>query len=591
MVLGNSWWQSDEPHIALGAGNASIFRTATVRQQNFRLYYQQYVEGEIDGVGPYQYWSQRNAAFRRLTYNVIRSIIDTIQAKTCQSIPRPMVLTSGADWSLRQRAKKLTQWLDGLFFKCNVDETSTAVCLDALLFGVGFWLPYLDDTNQIQIERVFPGELYVDEIESFYRKPRSLYRSQMVDRAQLMALYPERKSEIETCAPSETYGASDTSFFGESTRADVVTVTEAWHLPSSAGSKDGRHVRVIQNATLLDEEYTQSEFPVVCLRYSPAPAGYWGIGIAERLLGIQREINETLAVIVASQRLISAPRVFINRGANVNTNRLNNELGAIIEYDGQPPTFFMPQAASPELYNHLETLMRRAYEIEGVSQLAAQSQKPAGLNSGEALRVYNDVQSERFILFGKAFERAHVELAEKMIALAKYAAEQDSAIDVVYRSKTGVQRIDWRDVDIEDSEFVVQTYPVSALPKSPAGRMAALQDWVNSGLIPLQDAQRLTELPDLDSEFNLLNSPRDLIEKRLEAMVDRGEYYPPEPFYNLELALGLTTNYLQLCEINGVPEDRLALLREFAAACSSLLTEKQPPPPPMPPMPEGPPTP
>jgi hypothetical protein len=48
--------------------------------------------------------------------------------------------------------------------------------------------------------------------------------------------------------------------------------------------------------------------------------------------------------------------------------------------------FTLRQAMHPEVYNHLDRLYQRAYEISGISELSATGKKPAGLESGAALQ-------------------------------------------------------------------------------------------------------------------------------------------------------------------------------------------------------------
>jgi hypothetical protein len=49
--------------------------------------------------------------------------------------------------------------------------------------------------------------------------------------------------------------------------------------------------------------------------------------------------------------------------------------------------------------------------------LSAAAQKPAGLDSGKALREYNDIESDRFMTIGQAYERYYLQLAKLDISV------------------------------------------------------------------------------------------------------------------------------------------------------------------------------
>src|SRR5262249_30326360 len=162
------------------------------------------------------------------------------------------------------------------------------------------------------------------------------------------------------------------------------------------------------NGSLLDDIYSKSYFPFVTMTWSDRLIGWRGQGLAEELQGIQVEINRILRTITQILRL-TVPKLFVEKGAKVVYAHLNNEIGAIIEFSGTKPAYDFLQAVPQDLFTQLNWLYQRAYEISGVSALSAQSVKPAGLDSGKALREMNDIESERFILKGQSYEQFHLD--------------------------------------------------------------------------------------------------------------------------------------------------------------------------------------
>ena len=57
--------------------------------------------------------------------------------------------------------------------------------------------------------------------------------------------------------------------------------------------------------------------------------------------------------------------------------------------------------------------------------------------------------------------------------------------------------------------------------------------------------------------------------------MDEGEYFPPEPYQNLENCLRKTQQAYLLYKVQGAPDDRLELLRQFMEDCQNLLERAQ----------------
>ena len=72
-----------------------------------------------------------------VTYNVIKSAIDTLTSRIAQNKPRPRVLTEKGDYEKQQRAKKLTKYLDGVFNQAQTYRHGADAFRDGSIFGTG----------------------------------------------------------------------------------------------------------------------------------------------------------------------------------------------------------------------------------------------------------------------------------------------------------------------------------------------------------------------------------------------------------------------------------------------------------------------
>lgn len=92
----------------------------------------------------------------------------------------------------------------------------------------------------------------------------------------------------------------------------------------------------------------------------------------------------------------------------------------------------------------------------------------------------------------------------------------------------------------------------------------------------------LLDFPDTKSVVSLKVAQRRDLKRMIEQIIDDGEYQPPEPFINLEMAKPLAQSYYLMSRSEGMPEARLELLRRFMDDVQAMIDAAMPPPaPPM----------
>lgn len=502
----------------------------------------------------------------RLTYNIVQSCIDTLTARISQNKPKPMFLTSAGDSKLQRKAKKLDAFCYGAFYNGRLYEMGPKGFRDECVFGEGIIHPYASG-GQVKYERVLPYELLVDYLESHYgpESTKTLFRIKNIDRSALIEEYPDKEEQIRAMPNTAQFiSAANRSI------SDQVTIAEAWRLPLSK-DKPGRHAIVGTQCTLYSEDYTDDFFPFAIGRFSPRLYGFYSQGMAEQLVPIQVEINRTLISIQRSLYLGGTHKIFVKSGSKVIKSHFDNLIGTILEYAGDTePRYVVPQLVQPEIYAHLENMIQKGYQLPGVSQMSAGSVKPQGLDSGKAIRAYDDTQLQRFQTVAQGYEQLFVDLARITISVARKIYAEEGKLKVNVPGKRFIESIDWKDVDLDDDEFQLQIYPVSKLPNDPAGRLATIQEMMQGGLISPEVGKRLLDYPDLEAEQNLANASSDYLHKILDEMVEDGKYTAPDPFDNLVEAKRLCLEYYAQGKLNDLAEDRLELLRNFSDAVTTL---------------------
>lgn len=573
---GKYWWKLDAKNISEAVFEKVKFLSDYQPQQEDILQWvQMYGNLTVMGLSPSTYnetseGPKKRGPKHRLTLNIIQPMVDSLVNKITQSHPRIQVVTDGAKYSLKSQAKKLTKFLDGLFFQTDFYNVAIKAFHDACWSGTGVLKIYRDGDN-VCVDRVFPGEIRVDDCEAMYTSPRSMHQVRQITRSQLMALYPDKANDIASAeVASSDAGAPVTNRF-----YDMVEVVESWHLPSVKDGSDGVHSIDISGCNLVKEEYDCDKFPFVFLRFAERPLGFWGLGISEILMNDQYELNRLLHTLQLSFRLFGVPKIFIKKGNQIISSKLNNLVGGIIEYKTEKPTFESLGTAIPvEILRMIDWIYERSIEKVGISQLSAQSKKPSGLDSSPALREFLDVEAARFFTLSKRWEECFVQAAEQMVDLVKEIAEDNGGSFTVRTvGAKFLEDIDWGKIDLDEDSYLMKSFPTSYLPQQPAARKQAVQEMLQSGLWSAEDCKRLLDFPDLESVSTLENAARENIDWVIEKLIDEGVYVAPESYQNLDLGIATLQKAILKAQMEGADENNIDLARRWIEAARALINE------------------
>ena len=575
-VFIKQWWAcpKEERADAVAGIVKIISEYDSKRRAQYQTSVKMYGNTNLTGVNGISYAKvgvQQSTIKDRVTYNVVQAGIDTVVAKMSKNRPKPLFLTSGGDYKMQRKAKKLDKFVDGVFYENEAHDLGSNCFRDACIFGDGF-LHVFEQDDRVKYERVIPTELYVDWVESFYGVPRQMHRVKNVDRDVLIANWPDKEKLIREANPAIADIAGQSQNI-----TDQITVAESWHLPSNKEAKDGLHTINIDSGNLDEEEWTKDYFPFARMPWCKRLYGYWSQGAAEQGQSVQLEINKILWIIQRSMHLAGSFKILVQNGSKVPKEHLNNDLGTIVTYNGTPPQYITPPVVPVEFYQHLENLENKYFAQLGISQLSVASEKPAGLNSGKALREYNDIETERFMTIGQAYEKLYLDLAKMTIDCAKSIYERTGEYEVKVPRKGFIETIDWKDVDLEEDEYVMKVFPVSSLPSDPAGRLQTVQEYAQAGFLDPLTAKKLLDFPDLEQVESLGNAQEDWITKTLDAIVDDGKYSPPEPEMNFQLAKTLTMQYIAFGSANNLEAKKISMLRNWNTQLSALMIKAQPP--------------
>lgn len=440
----------------------------------------------FDNIDQYQsvayYWNGETT--NTVNENVIRSCIDTLTSKiACQKV-RPFfnsVNGSAKDFQLCTQAQ---QFFDILFDEYNVNDIITNAFRDCCIFERG--LIFISNES---IQRMLPWDVYTNPSEDTYNNNTELLW--------------ECKKYPKALLP-----------FDIKYNGDLVTYTRYWN------TKEKEFYVYIPEANYNKVETYEKELPFVQLYYNKPLFGCSSSSVVDVLFGIQDQIDTLVKTCSLAVKRNMPKTYWVPEGTDVKAGSLNNEVGQVIPYRPVPNSSGVPiiceeqRIIDPQYRDLIEKYKEDAYELVGISQLSATSQKPSGLNSGVALSTMENIESDRFETQLNQVIRCYVDVAKKCMNII------DSKELILPKEKTRTL-LSWGDLIKSAKNYNIQFSAAESLSKDPSTKLQQLQSLAQAGVIPQTHIAKYLELPDIESAYNIsnnaLNAVMSLIYETLES--------------------------------------------------------------------------
>ena len=500
-----------------------------------------------------------------LSQNELCNTIETLHAQVFKNRIVPAVSACEADYEEWTRAKAFSRWLEGIMDEAQVHyDAIPRAGLDMFVYGTGFIkIGHDEDVDglcTLRFHRVDPRMVYVDRVEARQGKPRSLYEKDFVDMYQLAAEYgpggdkasglygtpEERKEGIMSCKPNDDQDMA----IGSQLKTTMVTVREAWHLPTKKGKKDGRHVIWVKGCTLVDEPYTWDRYPFTIMRFGNRLSGFYGKSAVQTLAATQKNHDKLNAKIDEAQDIMGVPRIILSAGAKLNENNIDDLPGGVLVVDGPVGsiTEWNATAVSPELYQERQAAPEKMRSLLGVNSFDTQSQLPAQLRevSGPALERLLDAGTARHAMTHAEVERATVDLGYLAMLYAADLEEDGKDITVTSpgSAKSSVELLTFSDVVIDRKRMKLMVQPMNQMPQTFAGKVEQFSKLRDSGDIDGKQYLKMLEVPDIGGATDFLGSDEEIILKNLHFMVKKSVYIPVLQYDNLDLIVPITTAFI-----------------------------------------------
>lgn len=573
-----AWWEKGLT--AKEAGNRAwemsnrIYAQQGLRRAVNRRNTQLYVGSQLIGI--YSPDFVRDGSLNEseeLAYNLCYAVVETAAATVAGSNRRVTTMTNGGDWKMRRKGKLLAKYIDGMFHRCDVHTKMKREFRNACVKDTGF-VKVVRRDKELHVDRCHTDDVAADNFDALYGEPQVTFDRKAVQREGLLERLGVTATAKMKKAVAEARLAGTAAIHGMPLTSDLIEVREGYKLDSYPGAGDGKRIIFIEDCALDISPWPHPWHPFVPIRYGQRPAGWIGKALIDHVVGGQFEINGLLEM-VQEAFAKNVPRIAIEVGSNINFADFTDIPFSFIEFQNRPPEPLIWPAVDPAVLQQIEVIWEKMFQIAGLSQTIGTGRKQPGIESAAALREFEDIQSERLILVSQDYEAAHVDVATRLIEMARDVAKDNGGkfpVNVPL-GKGRFQQIDWSEVDMARDAFMLQPHPTAFLPQTRAGRLQFVQDMMNMGLLGRDEALALLDYPDLEHAISMITAALENIDFVIDQALDEDVYLAPSQFDNLDIAGRRVAQAIQKAAIDGYPDKHIDNLRRYLGEVEQLTAQ------------------
>lgn len=518
--------------------------------------------------------------------NALKSIIDTFVSRLTKDRPMPSFVTDDGDWMLKQQAKKFRKFIVGQMLETEFDDYSRDAVQDGSILGSAF--TRIDDSDDtVYADRIPVNDVLFDRRECRYAKPLQAIVLKRIARDVLAEMFPDCRDEIMR-APAAERRKEDDGQDGPTVGDldDYVDLLEAWRLPSTCESEDGRHAIVFDGGTLLHERWHEPRFPWAMFRLVKPRWGLYGIGMVDNLAELQHRVNRIVRDIQLNLSATGRGHFLVNDQNDIPIEMLSGFQPFKLKYKGgQPPQWNTPTPFNAAQMSALDKFIGYMYDLSGVSQASATSKSALGAGaSGVALDTQYDIDSDRFRMPQSNYARYRLDGAQRYLDAAarvhRRRAERKGAkkswVGVGWKNRDAIERLDYAKVALKNEQYRLQIEPVNFLPDTRSGKLSVVEQLAKAGVIPQWLVPTLFDEPDLQQANSILLAAFQNAMRKMDDLADMDLPLPaPEPYNDLELENKLVVAFYNRVQMDRAPDEVQDRYRQYADLVKQAIDTKK----------------
>lgn len=504
--------------------------------------------------------------------NIIGSAVDWFTAIMIRTQVRPFYLTIRGDAKTRKRAQAKQRAVEGEFWNLGLyDLLGELRCRDGHIWdGGGVKFAADVENRRVVASRVRPWEVLVPEREARLGFPRQMAHCQLVDRAVLLAMFPEDSPARKIILDAEPENLDPHEQIRDD-HSDLVLVRELWHLPSGRvdlddpaafglddnhepdaeadPQHDGKRVLALHNGVLngdgAGEPWPYDYTPISWYKPFHESVGFWSRGIPEIIGGIQLAILEHGDSIQRYIRRHAVPHLITWDKARLNPLEMSNDDTKIWTSrvpPGQAAMYLNTNAVPAEVFQREDKLERIAKERLGVSDMNLFAEKPPGVDHAPGMEHLSEMTQIRQTTSYKAWERAAIQDARIIDGCHYTLAQYDEDMSVVFEHDGYLERVNWRDMNAKRDQYRITCQPTNYFAQTPTAKFRQIKDMGQAGMLNGTPQARMMlramDMPDVEA----LSGDQVGMEENIDRCIDAAaegkpdEQWMPTALMDLELA-------------------------------------------------------
>lgn len=342
------------------------------------------------------------------------------------------------------------------------------------------------DPNQF-VQTLWPGKVRIDVLSPFEVVVDPMAKT-IADAKYAICVHPMSVHEVQakynqTVVADAKISSPDDSIPGapptmRADENDAVNVYHGYYLPCPTTPK-GRYVVFTKDRILYDKpwEFPIKTLPLVEFIIDEFPGEMWSYGLVDKAVPLQKQLNRSISQIAEYNNIVVAPRLIAPYGSF--REKLSNEPGAIWQYNpvGPPPNIMTMPPLPPSILQQTADTAMRLREVFYQNEMT-QGQVPPNIEAAAAIDLLQEMASDGIAPLIDALERSLCEAANMCVNYMRQHYDLQRVIHVV-----GVSNIAKAKAFMERGA-VIKVESGSGLPRTRAGRQAAIERLVQMGVVP-----------------------------------------------------------------------------------------------------------
>ncbi len=474
------------------------------------------------------------------------------------------------DMDVRTACENATAYVDQLWADLQTWPMVEQAGIDAGTHGSGMIFVEEIAPHKVDHSRVTVDEILVDRAQG--KDPRSIQLRVFRDRFALVERFvdagtfkKESDREILRGKLMNAPGVEQGFYNVGCEYKDQVALCYGFYKKSAITGQGGRMVLCCEDIVLIDKEWKSDEFPIAKFDFIPMADSYFGQGIPEVMLPLQREVDRIADNLAEQERRAAWIRVQVDRGSRIEDDEF--EGNGIIHYSGKEAKFEQGLCPPAQLYEQSDRKSQQAMNSVGLS--ADQNTAEVPVESGKARLARMMIEDTRHVSVSQRFEGFVEQLGRLDIQQAGITRPE-----VFINGK----KVDFPKIALDSKKSKMRAYPLSSLPQSIPGRLDEIERRYQDGEIDRVTKARLMDVPYDDGNVDEYTSSENLIYWQIGRILKNNKFEPPSPFCDLKRALGIAIARFNVETQRETEKSRLRKLAQYIAVVRQMVEENAPPP-------------